>query len=207
MNQLGIPQLDEVIRCFTDKHGEVAENAFHEIVFTEPLITVHFIPATDGRNHVTLFTTGMSLQPMTVPDGLEDFAYAELFIQLPATWDLSLTGLNAPENRWPIEWLRNLAQFPHQQQTCIGGPVAIFANESAEDTFSSNHKFAGMFVFAEDELVRQFDGRTVQFYRLTPLYWEEILLEREQGIPGLMNAFDEHSIPFVVNVNRRNVAV
>lgn len=42
---------------------------------------------------------------------------------------------------------------------------------------------------------------------MTPLYTEERNLEIREGIPALLNAFDRHDVPLVVNMNRKNVAV
>jgi hypothetical protein len=50
------------------------------------------------------------------------------------------------------------------------------------------------------------DGQTIQLYRLTPVYPEERDLERREGLPALLRAFDKHDVPFIVDLNRKNVA-
>jgi hypothetical protein len=61
-----------------------------------------------------------------------------------------------------------------------------------------------MLLLALKRFVRR-DGQTVQLYQMTPLYTEERNLELREGIGGLMQAFDRHHVPFVVDVNRPNV--
>lgn len=117
---------DEVVAFFEMNFGPVDPLAIIEIVPTEPRITVHCVPAAEGRNFITLFTVGMSRQPMTVPEGGEDYQFAELFIQLPADWPYR--DLHDPNHAWPVTWLRDNAQYPHLHNTWLGGPVALIAN-------------------------------------------------------------------------------
>ena len=58
--------LEEVIRYFRENFGDVDERAIIEIVPTGFPVTVHAIPPTKNRNHLTLFTTGLSSKRMNV---------------------------------------------------------------------------------------------------------------------------------------------
>ncbi len=49
-------------------------------------------------------------------------------------------------------------------------------------------------------------GEKLRFYRLVPLYTEERNLEIRSGLAPLMNAFDKESTPFIVDLERKNVA-
>lgn len=195
---------DEVVEYFESQFGPVQRPALIEIVPTEPLIVVHVVPASTERSHITLFTTGVSSQPMTVPADGEEYRYAELFIQLPSDWRLTeaLSDLNFG---WPIHWLRSLGKYPHQQTTWLGGPVTIVANGEPAQPLALNVRFTAVLLLAERLFVSR-EGRKIQLYRLTPIYPEEHELEATQGIASLMRAFDQSSISFVVNLNRRNVA-
>jgi hypothetical protein len=51
------------------------------------------------------------------------------------------------------------------------------------------------------------DGKKIWLYRMTPLYTEERQLEIDHGIPALLNAFDAHDIPMIVDMNRKNVGL
>jgi hypothetical protein len=63
-----------------------------------------------------------------------------------------------------------------------------------------------MLLFAEQSFTRQ-DGQTVHLYRLVPLYPEERLMEARDGVAALFRAFDRRGVPFVVDLQRPNVAL
>jgi hypothetical protein len=195
----------EIAKFFVTQFGRIQRNSINEIVHGDPSITIYVIPPNEKANCVTLFTAGMSAQPMNTPPHANVFRFAELFLQLPADWPMTSAALTQPDHGWPIEWLRNLARFPFHNNTWIGGVSATFGNESAKDVLAPNNRFTGMFAFAEHRFQRQSDGANVMLYRLIPLFWEEIQLERKQGVPALMRAFDKHQIGFVIDSQRINV--
>lgn len=192
----------EVIAHFDRHFGPVQPQALVEIVPTEPPIAVHVVPAGGDRRHQTLFTTGLSAQPMRVPRGSEAFRYAELFIQLPGDWPLTLDDARYV---WPILWLRNMGKYPHQNQTWLGGPATIVANGDPPEPLAPSIPFTSMLLLNDGRLETQ-SGPLVQLYRLMPLYTEERALEMQHGMGALLNAFDQCGTPFVVDLTRRNVA-
>jgi hypothetical protein len=196
---------EEIVAYFEEQFGPVQAQALIEIVPTEPPIAVHVIRPGKGRNHVTLFTTGMSERAMRVPKGSEDYRFAELFIQLPAKWPLTREALADPNYGWPIHWLRSSAKYPHENKTWLGGPVTIIANGDPPERLAPKIKFTCMLLLAEKDFVSR-AGRTIQFYRMMPLYTEERDLELSSGSAALMQAFDRCNVPFVVDLKRRNIA-
>jgi hypothetical protein len=199
------PELrDEVIAYFSEHFGPVDELSVIEIVPTEPRIVVHAIPPSEERNHVTLFTTGMSDQPMTVPPGEDAFQWAELFIQLPRDWNYR--AIHDANHGWPVHWLRQMAQYPQLNDTWLGGPVALVANGESPEPLAPNTKFTTLLLMAEHDFTSR-EGHKIHLYRMTPLYTEERQLEIDEGMPALMLAFDRHSTPFIVDLNRPNVAL
>ena len=205
-NSLGRTLADEIIAYFETHFGPVQPMALVEIVPTGLPIAIHVVPASKNQNHITLFTTGMSEHAMEVPVGHQDYRFAEVFIQLPANWPLSRQGLSDPNCNWPIHWLRTIARYPYENKTWLGGVVALIANGEPPEPFAPDVKFTTWLALAEKRMVAQGE-RTVQFYRLAPLYTEERNLEISQGVDSLMRAFDKSGVPFIVDVNRRNVAV
>jgi hypothetical protein len=193
---------DEIVAYFQEHFGPVRREAIIEIVPTEPRIVVHVIPASAERKHVTLFTTGMSKRAMTVPKGDEEFRYAELFIQLPANW--KHTAFHKPAYAWPVAWLRSMAQFPYRVGSWLGAAGTVMANEEPPEPLGPKVPFTCVLLFPETRFTSR-DGRTIQLYRMTPLYTEERDLEAKQGTAALMRAFDKHGIGFVVDLKRRNV--
>ena len=197
---------DEVIAYFEEHFGPVDPLALVEIVPEGPPITIHVVRAAKDRQCVTLFTTGMSALPMTVPTGNEAFRYAELFLQLPADWPLDAKSLATSRHGWPIQWLRSSARYPNLHQTWLGGPTTIIANGEPPEPLAPEVKFTSLFLIAERDFPRS-DGETVQLYRLLPLYTEERELEIQSGLPALMLAFDALSLPFLIDIHRPNAAL
>lgn len=196
----------EVIAYFEEHFGPVDPLALIEIVPEGPPITIHVVRADKDRQCVTLFTTGMSALPMTVPTGNEAFRYAELFLQLPADWPLDAKSLATSRHGWPIQWLRSSARYPNLHQTWLGGPTTIIANGEPPEPLAPEVKFTSLFLIAERDFPRS-DGETVQLYRLLPLYTEERELEIQSGLPALMLAFDALSLPFLIDIHRPNAAL
>jgi hypothetical protein len=197
---------EEVIAFFEKKVGPVQPKSLIEIVPTEFPIAIHVIPAGKDRNFITLFTSGMSDHPMKAPKGEKDYRFAELFIQLPPDWPLTEKGLSDPNKNWPITWLRRAAKYPHENQTWLGGPLAIMANGEPPEPFAPKIEFTSMLLLAEDNFASA-KGLKIQLYRLTPLYTEERELEIRQGIEALVQALDKKGVSFVIDLERRNVAL
>ena len=194
----------EVIGFFGKLYGKVDSNSIREIVFTEPQIEIHIAKPQGPEGCLTLFTTGMSYLPMEVASDEEEFQYAELFIQLPASWPLSSDALRQPEFGWPITWLRKIANFPHQSGVSIG-PVAALPEIKKSECFPVNSKFSGMLVLAEASFERKDNGSVAQLYRLLPLHSGELELERDEGIAKLLTTFDTNEVSFVVDPERKSV--
>ena len=81
---------EEIVAYFQRRFGTADKKSLGEIVPTSGRrVLIHRIGPTEDRDSVILFTTGMSDEPMTVPDGADEFRYAELMIELPKGWPLS----------------------------------------------------------------------------------------------------------------------
>lgn len=196
---------EEIVAYFDEHFGAPQRQAQIEMVPTNTPISIHVIPAAENRKHVTVFTTGMSEQPMQAPEGTDDFRFAELFIQLAGSWPIDKESLSDPKHAWPINWLRSIAKYPHQHNTWLGGPVTIIANGDPPEPLAPGLRFTSVLVMADQQFTSR-DGRTIYLYRLMPLYTEERSLEIKEGIGALMRAFDNFDVPPVVDLARPNVA-
>ncbi len=116
---------------------------------------------------------------MNVPSELSNYALAELFIELPGDWKFE-----SPEAQWhwPVEWLRRIAQYPHDNNTCLGGPLTIIANDDPPKPLGPNTNFTSWLMIAENSFQRK-DGETVQLYRVVPIYSDERELETPRRCP------------------------
>jgi hypothetical protein len=195
---------NEIVAYFEKKFGPVDPKTLIEIVPTEPAIAIHVIPPSAGRSCVTLFTTGMSAERMKVPPGGEAFQLAELFVQLPADWPYM--AIDDPAHGWPIHRLRSTAKYPRQNDTWLGGQATIVADAEPPEPITPGSPFTSLLFLAEEDLTTE-DGRSIVFYRMTPLYTEERELEMRKGLPKLMRAFDRNKVSFVVDLKRPNVAL
>lgn len=99
---------------------------------------------------------------MKTPKGQEEFPFAELFIQLPGDWQYTSPD---PNWSWPIHSLRKIAQYPHNNDTWLGGPVASVANDDPPQPLAPNTNMTSLLLIAEHSFDRQAD-KTVQLYRL-----------------------------------------
>lgn len=197
----------EVIKYFDTHFGPSKPMAIIEIVQSEPPVAVHVIPPTSKHPCVTLFTTGMSAHPMTLPQSVKDaqpYQYAELFIQLPSHWPMS-DVLEKPDHLWPILWLRSMARYPFQNATWLGGPVTVVTNGEPPEPLAKNVAFDSLLLLAERSFETA-DGRCVQLYRMFPLFPKERQLEANQSAATLLKEFDNANIDFIASPNRRCVA-
>ena len=197
---------DEVVPYFEKTIGPVDPLALIEIVpSTWPPIAIHLIQPSPSRDYLTLFTTGMSDQAMTVPAGSEDYRYAELFMQLPANWPFGKDVPLVAENLWPMQCLRTIAGYVHASEGWLGGPVTIFAGSEPPEPLAPNVKFTSLLLLAKEKFISE-DGRMIHLYHATPLHTEERDLEIREGIGALLRAFDREKVSFVVDLERKSVA-
>src|SRR5262245_43817865 len=84
----GDPASIEAISNHIETHlGKVA-GVFHELSDLVH-VDVHMVGPTQGRPYQYLVTSGMSDLPMAVPEGAEEWRYAELVVKLPPDWPLT----------------------------------------------------------------------------------------------------------------------
>jgi hypothetical protein len=149
----------------------------------------------------------MSDRPQTVPAGQDAYRYTELFIRLPEDWPLQGDAFGKPENFWPVKWLKQIACYPHDNDTWLGGPFTIIANDEPPEPLARNTRLSCLMLLHERReagVVRCRDGRAVTLYSLVPLYTEERDLERSEGIASLFDRLQAHGVSFVVDPERVN---
>lgn len=187
--------------------GKPKPLSLQEVAAGEPSITVYAVPM-EGK--LALVTSGMSERPMTVPRGCESYRFAELVMYLPANWPLSPDAINDPNHFWPIEWIRQIARYPHENDTWLGGPTAVIANGDPPEPLAPNTRLTCLLVIAEPGefgRLKLADGRQIVFYTVFPLYTEERDLEKLKGTPHLLRLFQKHGIGRTVHVQRASVAL
>jgi len=73
----------EEVEAHVEKHIGKIETVFHELISDLIHLDVLFVPATQERPYHVLITSGVSDEPMKVPEGMESFRRVELLIALP----------------------------------------------------------------------------------------------------------------------------
>ncbi len=193
----------KLIEYFETNYGPVEEGSISETLSRGFPIEIRVIRPAGNRNHFTLFTVGLSSRPMNVPAGQEMWRFAELFMQLPGDWKVD--KLDDPVWNWPIKWLLKIAQYPHANSTWLGGAFTIIANEEPPQPLAKNTQMTCLMLLANKTFKRE-DESEVYLYQVTPIHTDERDLERTEGVPALMRAFDRSSVPFIYQPNRPSVA-
>lgn len=197
---------EDIIQHMERHYGPVQEQALIEIVPTLE-VAIHAVPARPERNPLILFTTGMSDRPQNVPAGADEYRYTELMARLPGDWPMDTQALRDENNFWPFRWLRQLAAYPHDHDTWLGGPYPIIANDEPPQPLAPKTKLSCLMLLREDEeagTVSCQDGRQIALYSFSPLYTEERDLEMAQGINALFKALAAHDISMVIDPHRVN---
>lgn len=199
----------EEIEAHIERHIGKIETVFHEIVSDLIHLDVLFIPASAKRPYHVLVTSGVSDQPMNVPDGLNEHNRVELIIALPKEWPLTQESFKSENNYWPIRWLKQIGRLPHEYDTWIGWGHTIPNGDPAEPI--ANTKFTGFMLTPAYSLPPDFfqlktkNGNTIRFYALIPLFQEEMDFKLNNGADSLEEKFEKQNVDFIVNPNRSNV--
>ncbi|TYP74784.1 suppressor of fused domain protein [Paenibacillus methanolicus] len=209
----GDEQAIQRITAHVEQHIGPVANVFHEIISDLVHIDILFVPPTPQRNYYTLVTCGMSNRPMTVPEGAENFRYAELMLCLPPSWPMSEEAFRDEEHYWPVRMLKTLARLPHEYDTWLYHAHTIPNGDPARP-YARNTKLAGMLVelptlvndpHAFFTLNMEAD-KDVHFFTLVPLYAEEMNLKLAQGTEPLLEKLAQAGVNEIVQLDRKNVA-
>lgn len=200
----------EMIYAHVEKYIGPIEGVFQEIVSDQISIDIIVAAPTSVRNFYTLVTYGMSEMPMTVPEGAEDYRYAELMICLPPTWKISDEAFQDERNYWPIRALKTLAKFPHEYHTWLYLGHTL-ANGNPVQPYSEDVKFQGMLLSLPDvEDKREFFNlfisteKVIHFFSLIPIYQEEMDYKLKNSMEALFEKLQKVGTDDVVNLNRKN---
>lgn len=194
-----------------EKYVGPIKSVFHEIISDKVHVDVHWVEPSEEQPFNILVTSGMSDRPMSVPEGMEDFRFAELCVLLPHDWPMDMDAFKNEDYYWPIRCLKENAKFPHEWDTflCFGHTTSGQDNEP----FSPNCPFCGFLVFVSVTLPEEFqtltleNGDTIRFYCLIPLFAEEIAIKTEQGLDALLERFEENDVSDLIDMQRKNAGL
>jgi hypothetical protein len=199
------------------RHVGLPTTVAHEILSHIVHIDIHIVEPTKEQPFWTLVTSGMSDLPMTVPEGAEEYRYAELMLRLPAAWDLPRTyevvgpGSESTASSWPIDWLRYLARFPHEYGTWLGWGHSV-PNGDPPEPLDPSVAFEGCLLLSPVTVPNEFlqlkvrEEKVINFYAAVPVYRKEMDLKLRKGTEVIEDRFDQNTITEIVDVKRLNVA-
>ena len=152
-----------------------------------------------------LFTMGMGVHRMNVPDSFEEekgkFERAELAIALPKNWKV---GDSAEKWYWPIRLLKSLARLPIESDSWLGWGHSI----DHEEPFADNTKLCASVLIdvqgpemGGQDLVLP-NGEQVNFYQVIPIYREELNYKLNHDTEALLEIMGNVSL--VVDPKRPN---
>jgi hypothetical protein len=202
---------EEVEKGIAATFGEPV-TVFHEIVSDVVHLDVHLVPPTSGREWWTLFTTGMSDRPMTVPPGAEELRFAELMVKLPPSWEMQRLQVTPPPPDverwyWPMRELKKLARLPHEYSTWLGFGHSI-PNGDPPAPFAPDTGLCGWVLLPPLEVppearqVRLQDGNVVHLYVLHALHRDEMELKLSRGMDALLDLFERANLSEVLDPGR-----
>jgi hypothetical protein len=188
--------------------GKIA-TVWHEIISDLVHVDVHWVQPTLERPYHTLVTSGMSDKPMTVPNGAEEFRYAEVMLCLPDDWPISEEAFKDERNYWPVRLLKATARFPHEYDTwvCFGHTVT---NGNPPEPYHPSAKFDGILLSVPMLVEKEFwtldtPEKKIRFYSIIPLYSQEMDFKVKQGADTLIDKLCELEISELLNIKRKNV--
>jgi hypothetical protein len=191
-------ELREVVVWFEQNFGKVTQSLTATLDIAKEY-AVHVISSATKDQPVTLFTTGLSRKPMKVPSQAGS-GLAELYIQLPPDWDLSV-----PDQQWPVDLLFELVSYPHRHGEAYLSPLTCIGSGHPPAPIRPELPFTSTALICIQRFTRS-DGKDVQLFFILPIYAEEEEMIRTTGVPAFLQSLDKHRIDQTFQPNRPNVA-
>ncbi|MEM1061178.1 MAG: suppressor of fused domain protein [Planctomycetota bacterium] len=201
--------LIDAVSEHVERHVGPIESVFHEIVSPTVHIDIHRVAPSEDRPFTTLVTTGMAELPMTVPDGLDEWAHAELVLLLPPDWPVDEESWKDERHYWPVRWMKKLARFPHEYSTwfCFGHSMP---NGDPPEPFHESTKLCGWLLISPVAFETEFaqltrdDGPTISFWLMLPLYGEEMDFKLRHETDALLEKLAGRGVEPVLDPQRVN---
>ena len=182
-------------------------NVFHEIASPDIHLDVCIIEPTKQKPYYQLITMGAGAYKMHVPEEFKkkELSYAEYIICLPADWNLSSGDIN---DFWPVKALKDTARIPIWCDTWLAYGHTVQSDEDGSP-YAPNTGFNCVLLDrAKNENGEAItfpiaSGKRINFYKLIPIYPEEMQYKLRYKSEKLFERFAESGIdPTVVDINR-----
>ena len=177
-------------------------------------IDINIMYPTDDEHYYVLYTQGMSSEDMLLPEDLAkeypEFKRAELFMLLPADWDIDNMTSTYPkhETYWPMQLLRMVARYHYEFFAWVAPGYTVEYSSFANNTKLS----AAMLVSLGDDIavIKTRDKKLISLYLVLPVYKEEVRYKLQHGYDDFIEKFNKEfssntAEGWVVDINRKNI--
>lgn len=206
---LGDGWLIEAIARHAKLHFGEIEFVIHEKNSHSVHVDIHVIKPSEKRPFYTLITSGLAQRPMTVPEGWEHCAFAELIMCLPSDWKLQQEYWNMKGHFWPIGLLQWLARYPHREATWLCNGHSLLGTTDGSP-FGSGTGMSDVIILApklitpEAEFLNIAD-REIALLGVYPIFRRELDYKIEYGAQALEHAMDQAGITELLEPMRASV--
>jgi len=202
-------QLIQAVSSHIERFIGKPANVLHELIPDDVHVDIHIVEPTEKRPFYTLVTSGMSEQPMDLPEEmLEELTpHVELMLCLPRDWQINKR--DDKRWNWPMKWLWFLAKYPFKFNTWIYVSHTIPNTEECEPfgpgTLQCCWFVRGPLTVSEDFQTMKYRERTVAFLALTAIYRGEMefaLSKEMDSLYALDQALEKSGITELVQPAR-----
>lgn len=185
------------------------EMVYHELYSPDVHIDIIVIPPTKDREYYTLVTEGVGAYKMNTPSIMKkyDLDRMELVAYLPKEWNMNMED---EKYTWVIQQMKTIARTPIELDSWVSFGHSFANDEKAKKTFSTNTKYSAIILLNPLDNKNKClelklpDKGTINFYQLFPLYSEEYMYLRKNGLEQLHNKIPDKDRFPIININRKN---
>jgi len=185
--------------------GDVEEFPLQEIIPGDPPISLLKVLDWDGGYH-GIVTDGMSSRLMNVPESTNGIRRAELVVLIEKSWPLTEEAMREARFRWPLDWLRQIARWPFESNTCLQ-PANIIANGEPPEPLGDNPAMTCLMVRGKPDKEwgrwTRPDGEIVDLLIVSTLYTRERDFELKHGLKNLLQLMEDNYYADLVSLTRK----
>jgi hypothetical protein len=194
----------------SDHIGQYFDNddvlVFDELESPDFHMDTYLIKPDGERAFCTLLTCGVSSIPMNVPDPRCN-PYVELMLLLPESWPFANDQWKEPENYWPIELVKSIGRFPHDNHTWIGMSHTIPESKSSylySRGFVATILLKSLAVSMDFQQIPHSEG-AIDILLPIPLTEKEYLYKKEKRLDAFLEKAVESGYPDIVDLGRKSI--
>jgi len=140
---------------------------------------------------LTVFTAGLSNEPVETPAFGEAKSRVELMMHLPFTWPMEGDYTKDAAFQWPLNWIRTLPQHVLSGSIPLSGTHVIISNDEPPVPLGPGTEQTCLLLisdFYQCFPIETSEGQKIHFYHVVPLYTEERDFEKANGMQPLLEA-------------------